>query len=196
MAVDTDTPAQVLAMEGLVSDWRPTRTTWILWSVLSLPLLYVGLVVYILAARHGETQGTVSGSVDPIQLIVVLFLTYGLVWVHEGVHGIFMLAFGARPQFGVLRVGPFPCAFYTTDPGHRFTRRQFLSVSLAPLAILGLLGIPLCMFPFGAYLVVPFAFHLAGCIGDVGISWQVLRRSPTAMCEDLRDGVRFWKPLA
>jgi hypothetical protein len=115
-------------------------------------------------------------------------------WVHEGVHGIFLLAFGARPKFGMLRIGVLPYAFYTTDPGHRFTRRQYLAITLAPLAILGLLGIPLCM--LSPYLVVPFTLHLAGCIGDIAVARHVLQGPPTVTCEDLRDGVRFWKPAA
>jgi hypothetical protein len=164
-----------------------------MWTILSLPMLYVGAVVYLLAAFHGET---VSGTLDVRALIAVLLLYLGLVWVHEGVHGIFMLAFGARPQFGVLRIGLLVYGFYTTDPGYRFTRRQYLAVCLAPLAILGLLGIPLCMLPFGGYLVLPFAIHLAGCIGDIAISRHVLQSPPTVTCEDLRDGIRFWKPAA
>jgi hypothetical protein len=127
-------------------------------------------------------------------LMVVLLLSFGLMWMHEGVHGIFMLAFGARPKFGMLRTGVLVYGFYATDPGHRFTRRQYLAVCLAPLAILGLLGIPLCM--LSPYLAVPFAFHLAGCIGDIGISYRVLQAPPTVICEDLRDGIRFWKPAA
>ena len=196
MAAETDISGQVPAPEGPSSEWHPTRTTWILWMILGLPILYVGAVVYTLAALHGETQRSVSGTLDMGQLIVVVLLCFGLMWVHEGVHGIFMLAFGARPQFGMLRTGLLPYAFYATDPGHRFARRQYLAVSLAPLAILGLLGIPLCMLPFGGYLVVPFALHLAGCIGDIAISRHVLQGPPTVICEDLRDGVRFWKPVA
>jgi hypothetical protein len=178
------------------SEWHPTRTTWILWLVLFLPILYIGAVVYTLAAVHGEAPQSVSVTFDMGQLIVVLLLCLGLGWVHEGVHGIFMLAFGARPQFGLPRTGVLVYGFYTTDPGHRFTRRQYLAVGLAPLAILGLLGIPLCMLPFGGYLVLPFALHLAGCIGDIGISRHVLRVARDVVCEDLRDGVRFWTPAA
>ena len=32
-------------------------------------------------------------------------LTVGLAAVHEGVHGILMAAFGAKPEYGVLKVG-------------------------------------------------------------------------------------------
>jgi hypothetical protein len=193
MAAETDISGPEPAPDGLSSEWHPTRTTWILWLILALPMLYVGAVVYTTAALHGETPRS-SGTVEMGALMVVLLLGFGLAWVHEGVHGIFMLAFGARPKFGMLRIGLLPYAFYATDPGHRFTRRQYLAVCLAPLAILGLLGIPLCM--LSPYLVLPFAFHLAGCIGDIAISRHVLQGPPTVICEDLRDGVRFWKPAA
>jgi hypothetical protein len=194
MTVETDTRGPEPAPDGLSSEWHPTRATWILWAILMLPTLYVGVVIYTLAAFHGEMPQTVSGTLDVRALIMVVLLGFGLMWVHEGVHGIFILAVGGRPQFGVLRTGVWVYGFYTTDPGHRFTRRQFLAVVLAPVAILGLLGIPLCM--LSPYLVVPFAVHLAGCIGDLGIARQVLQRPPTVICEDLRDGVRFWNQAA
>ena len=192
MAVETNIPGHEPAPDGPSSEWHPTRTTWILWLILALPILYVGAVVYTTAAFHGEIPQSASGTLGMGPLIAVVLLCFGLMWVHEGVHGIFMRAFGARPKFGMLRIGVLPYAFYTTDPGHRFNRRQYLAVSLAPLAILGPLGIPLCM--LSPYLVVPFALHLAGCIGDIAISRRVLQGPPTVTCEDLRDGVRFWKP--
>jgi hypothetical protein len=49
------------------------------------------------------------------------------------------------------------------------------------------------MLPIGGYLVLPFAMHLAGCIGDVTIAWHVLRGPSDVLCEDLRDGLRLWK---
>ena len=86
--------------------------------------------------------------------------------------------------------------FYATAPGHRFSRRQYLLVCLAPLAILSPLGILACWLPFGGYFVLQFAIQLAGCIGDATIAWHVLRASADAECEDMRDGTRFWKTAA
>ena len=72
----------------------------------------------------------------------------------------------------------------------------YLIVALLPLAVLAPLGVPACLLPFGAYLAIPFAVHLAGCIGDVTIACRVLRTAGGTVCEDLRDGVRFWKAEA
>ena len=54
------------------------------------------------------------------------------------------------------------------------------------------LGIPVCMLPFGGYLVLPLAIHLSGCLGDATIAWHTLRAPAGALCEDMRDGCRFW----
>jgi hypothetical protein len=38
--------------------------------------------------------------------------------------------------------------------------------------------------------------HFAGCLGDATIALQVLRAPANAVCEDMRDGTRFWKAEA
>jgi hypothetical protein len=124
-------------------------------------------------------------------LALVLITGFGI--VHEAVHGIAMYAFGSKPQYGILKIAGMPAGFYATAPGHRYSRRQYLVVGLAPLAILAPLGLPACLLPFGAYLAVPLAVHLAGCIGDLTIVWHVLRAPSDVLVEDLRDGMRIWK---
>ncbi|MGA3057909.1 MAG: DUF3267 domain-containing protein [Candidatus Limnocylindrales bacterium] len=180
--------------DGVVSEWKPSRATLCLWVILSVPIFLVGVGLYAFIATHGETHAT--GSASLLQILLVAVLSVGILFVHEGVHGIVILAFGARPQFGVLMTKAGPIGFYATAPGHRFSWRQYLLICLAPLAVLAPLGALACWLPFGGYVVVPFALHLAGCIGDVTIAWHVLRAPSDVVCEDLRDRVRFWKPDA
>jgi Putative zincin peptidase len=150
-----------------------------------------GLVVYLGIALGGAIR--TAATISLVQIAVVLVLTLLLAAIHEAVHGIVMLAFGAKPEFGVLRVDGVPAGFYATAPGYRFGRRAYLVVCLAPLAVLAPLGVPACRLPFGAYLVVPFAIHLAGCIGDLDIFRHVLAAPSDALVEDLRDGMRLWR---
>jgi hypothetical protein len=189
-----DEPQAPVLPDGVVSEWRPTRRTFVAWTVLMVPIFVVGLDVYVLAALHGQTHA--EGSANLAQTALVVALSVALMCVHEGVHGIVILAFGARPEFGILRNASFPVGFYATAPGRRFSRNQYLLVCLAPLAVLAPLGILACWLPFGGYLVIPFALHLAGCIGDVTISWHVLRSPSSVICEDMSDGTRFWKAEA
>lgn len=177
--------------DGVISEWKPTKATVRAWTILSMPITAVALLGYVLVAVHGDIPG--SWSIDSNQILLIVALTFALGCIHEGVHGVAMLVFGARPQFGVLKIGGAIGGLYTTAPGHRFGRRQYLILGLAPLVILAPLGVLACLLPFGAYLAVPFAIHLAGCIGDVAIAWHVLNGPPDVVCEDLRDGMRLWK---
>jgi hypothetical protein len=178
-------------------EWKPDRSTLLAWTILTVPITVVGLLAYWWAALGGQLPGLgFSGSVGLGEILVVLAATFGLLVVHEAVHGLLMLAFGARPEFGLLKIEGAWAGFYTTAAGHLFSRRQYLLVSLAPFAVLSPLGLAACLLPFGAYLVIPFTVHLAGCIGDLTIVWHVLRQPPGTLCEDLRDGTRFWRVRA
>lgn len=180
--------------DGVISEWRPSRVTMWVWVVLSLIITAFAVGFYLYFATHGSSHA--EGSFSLGQVLIVVVLSLGLVGVHEAVHGILMRGYGAKPQFGVLKSSGVPMGFYATAPGHRFSRRQYLLVCLAPLAILSPLGILACWLPFGGYFVLPFAIQLAGCIGDATIAWHVLRASADAECEDMRDGTRFWKTAA
>jgi hypothetical protein len=176
---------------GPISEWKPSRTTWLVWTVLAAPLAVLAALGYVLIASRGTIPA--SGSANLAQLALVAALTVGLAAAHEAVHGVVMRAFGASPEFGVLRVERVPLGFFTTAPGHRFSRRQYLTAILAPFLVITLLGMPACLLPFGEYLALPLAIVFGGCIGDLAITWRVLRTPSNVECEDLRDGVRFWK---
>lgn len=182
--------------DGALSEWKPSKATWRIWTILSIPIWLLGLDIYMVAAFGGSASGTVGFGQLMLWLVLTTGLTLVIMCVHEGVHGVAMLRFGAKPQFGILKIEGIVAGMYATAPGHRFSRNQYLAICLAPLAILAPLGIPACMLPFGGYLVMPLAMHLAGCIGDVTIAWHVLRGPSEVVCEDLRDGLRLWKAEA
>lgn len=176
--------------ERLISEWHPSRLTVAAWAILQIPIVTIGFIVYLGVALGGTFP--MSGSISFVQIALALALVLLLGAIHEALHGVVMIAFGAKPQFGILRIGGILAGFYTTAHGQRFGRRAYLIVVLAPLAILAPLGIPACMLPFGAYLAVPFAVHLAGCLGDVDIFRRVLQAPSNVVVEDLRDGMRIW----
>jgi Putative zincin peptidase len=187
-ATMSDMPAIPL---GPISEWKPSRATWLVWTVLGTPMTVLAALGYVLIASRGALPA--SGSANLAQLALVAALIFGLAAVHEAVHGLVMSAFGASPEFGVLRVDGIPLGFFATAPGHRFRRRQYLFVALAPFLVMTPLGAAACLLPFGEYLAFPLAIVFGGCIGDLAITWHVLGAPPNVECEDLRDGVRFWK---
>jgi hypothetical protein len=180
--------------DGATSEWRPSRATIWAWAILSIPIFILAMGAYLNTAAHGASQA--GGSIGLMDMLAVAALSIAIVGVHEAVHGVFMVAFGAKPQFGVLTSSGIPVGLYATAPGYHFSRARYLMVCLAPLAILSPLGLLLCWLPFGGYFVIPFALQLAGCIGDATIAWHVLHAPRGSLCEDMRDGTRFWPAAA
>jgi hypothetical protein len=176
-------------------DWRPSKSEALAWNAAAALLLVLGLVLFGLPvfARAGHPGGRVTISL--VSLAAVLAAVTALACLHEGVHALVMRVVGARPSFGVTIVaGAFP-ALYTTAPGHVFSRRQYLGVTVAPGVALSALGFLACFSSFGGYLVIPLAVHLAGCVGDAAATQQLLRQPAGTRCEDLRDGIRFHSPI-
>ena len=173
------------------AEWRPGGGSMVWWSVLALVIAVIGLIVYSVPVwlRTGQTKIGV-GFAD---LMVVIVLLAVVVIIHEGIHGLVMLAFGASPRFGATVIAKAFPALYATAPGHRFTRRQYLVIALAPALIISVAGFALAFASFGGYVVVPMALHLSGCTGDFIASSRVLGEPDGTLYEDLRDGIRFWR---
>jgi hypothetical protein len=174
---------------GAYREWKPTRATWFWWLIGGGALGGAGSLFYEWVAGHGEIPNEIS-----VNLVLAAVLIVALGMVHEGIHGLVMTAFGARPSFGVLRSGRIIQGFYTTSPGHRFSRAAYLVISLAPLVLIAPIGVPLCWSPLGSVLWFPLGIHLGGCVGDLTIARHVFAGPAEVVCEDLRDGVRIWYP--
>jgi Putative zincin peptidase len=174
-----------------VVDWRPGRAEATIWNVVAIILIALGLPLFALPSiiRDGPAGATFRIGLPDVLLVVAL--TVLLLVVHEGIHGLIMLADRARPSFGVVLVGGVVPALYATSAGHRFSRSQYLAVAAAPAVVISTLGFLLCFGPWGGDLIVPLAIHLGGCVGDLFACGRVLRERSGTEFEDLRDGIRF-----
>src|SRR5260370_11904606 len=177
-----------------VVDWRPGRAEATIWNVAAIVLIALGLPLFALPSvlRHGP--GGASFRIGLTEILLVLALTALLLVVHEGIHGLAMLAFRARPSFGVVLVGGAMPALYATSVRHRFSRAQYLTVAATPAAVISVLGFLLCFEPCGGYLIVPLAIHLGGCVGDFFACGRGLREPPDPQFEDLPNGIPFPPP--
>jgi hypothetical protein len=167
-----------------------------IWNVVALVLIALGLPLFALPSvlRHGPA-GT-SFRIGLTEILLVVAITAVLLLVHEGIHGLVMLAFWARPTFGVVLVGRVLPALYATSVGHRFSRGQYLTVAATPAVVISVLGFLLCFGPWGGYLIVPLAIHLGGCVGDFFACGRVLHEPADTEFEDLQDGIRFHRKPA
>lgn len=183
--------AETVGSSPTIVEWLPDKETVAVWNLLSAPLGLIGAALFGLVACRGQIPN--GFRVDTLQMVFIAVLTLAVFIVHELIHGGAMKAFGAKPQYGVLKIGgsALASAFYATAPGHLFSRNQYLVVALAPTLLLSALGILLCLTPLGGVAWLPFTFHLMGCIGDLAVAWRTVREPSSSTCEDLRDGVRF-----
>jgi hypothetical protein len=179
-----------------VVDWRPGRAEATIWNVVAIVLIAIGLPLFALPSVLRNGPGGAAFRVGLTEILLVVALTAILLVVHEGIHALVMLAFRARPSFGVVLVGGAMPALYATSVGHRFDRAQYLAVAATPALVISVLGFLLCFGPWGAYLIVPLAIHLGGCVGDLFACGRVLRERPGTEFEDLRDGIRLHRNRA
>jgi len=188
-------PGAVPANYREVLYWRITQSTWKLTLVNLLSLVMLGLMGLVFVGwvvlLNRMPKGLSFGLPQAFVLIVSVAATLVL---HELAHGLAMVAYGARPTFGVLWQG---LMFYATSPGHAFRRNDYLVVILAPLVGLSLLALMVILFapPAVALLLALCAtVNGAGAVGDLWILLITLRYPGRAYVMDERDGMRIFLP--
>jgi hypothetical protein len=175
--------------------WRITQSSWTLTVVnlLSLPMAaLMGLLFFGWVVLFNRMPGELT-----LQLPEVASLVAGVVVtlvLHELAHGLAMMAYGARPRFGILWEG---LMVYATSPGYAFRRNKYIVIVLAPLVGLSLAALMaiLILPPVWAVLVALCAtVNAAGAVGDLWILRITLRYPGHAYVMDERDGMRIFLP--
>src|SRR6266851_4130985 len=88
-----------------VVDWRPGRAEATIWNVVAIVLIAAGLPLFALPSILRSGPAGASFRIGLTEILLVVALIALLLLVHEGIHGLVMLAFHARPSFGVVLVG-------------------------------------------------------------------------------------------
>lgn len=176
--------------------WIPGRTAAALVNIIGVFVVPAGFVLYFFLWARGRAAG--GGSFGIAQLLLGIAVTLALIAVllvaHEAMHAVSMRVFGARPQVGLTRIGGKIPAVYCIAPGTPFSRLQYLAIALAPLVVIGGgCALIVAVVPFGGWLVVPAAVHLAGCVGDVVLAGAALRQPPRTLIEELPAGLKFYR---
>lgn len=130
-------------------------------------------------------------SVTLSDVLLGAFIALVLVPVlHEAVHGIAAMLTGNRPSYGIG-----PGFAYTTFPDPA-GKRAYLTIGLAPLVVLSVVGLPLAAaWDRGAGLVLFFlVVNAAGAVGDLWMSWRIALQPRDALFVDLADGFAVLVP--
>ncbi len=110
--------------------------------------------------------------------------------LHELVHGIAGMLVGVRPAYGV---GP---GFAYTTFREPLGKWQYLAVGIAPLVVLTVLSVLVAArWESIANAAIFFAVvNAAGAIGDLWMSWRIIRAPRAAIFYDLADGFAVLVP--
>jgi len=173
--------------------WRITasRKRVVLANLLAIALLPVSAWLSLGAMRIAG----VSPEGFALTVPMVLLAALALVPLHEGVHGLAVLAFGVKPRFGILWKA---LAFYTTVPDRVFKRWVFWIFLLAPLVLLSVLFPLAAVFLEGEFwrplIFLMMVLNGAGSAGDLYMALVLLRYSSSAYVADEKDGMRIFLP--
>jgi hypothetical protein len=189
--------------QNYVSFWRLNfngKKATIIVNVAALFLLILfgtAFAVLIRLIRPGAVSlnFSISGSIGTtlIFLAEAVIITFVVMFVHEGFHGLFFWIFcGTKPIFGIK--GYYA---YAAAPGWYFRRGQYALIGLAPLlgitllGILGALWLPK-FFMMPIYLML--VFNASGAAGDIWVVLRLLFCPTDIWVLDQGDGVEFFTP--
>ncbi len=162
------------------------------------PLTIVGFVlipvwwfIFVMLVSLAGGPSSSSFDINLLTLAVGVFIALVLVpLLHEAVHGIAGMLVGATPSYGIG-----PGFAYTTFP-EALRKWQYLTVGIAPLIVLSILSVLVAaVWESVANAAIFFAvINAAGAIGDLWMSWKILRAPNDALFFDLADGFAAMVP--
>lgn len=158
-------------------------------SLVPLVIALLGMAAWWQVVVH--LRGTNPGSDVPWWLSIII-LVIVVIPIHEGLHGLAILLTGHKPRFGAkLDKG----VVYATADGALFRRNDFIMIALAPIVVMTLVGMGLMIvLPDGLANLVSLGivFNAASAIGDLWMTWVVLRYPSSALVKDEEDGIRVF----
>lgn len=156
-------------------------------------LFFVGLdmVTYFWQRQHWMAPLSLSGVV--LWFLINLFAYVCILCLHEAIHGLFFAFWGGQPHFGAK----LPLALYCGARQQLFRRNHYLSVGLAPVIVLTLVGIACTLLAPGlsSYLLLAFVGNVSGAAGDVIVAQRIMRFSSQTLVEDTEVGYTAWELL-
>lgn len=141
-----------------------------------------------------RVRGSLPGGFGtdwPWWLWLLLVFVLSIV-IHEGLHGLAILRAGHKPRFGMMLSKG---AFYATADNALFWRDDFITIALAPIVGITLLGMALVyVLPdtLGYYVALGVVLNAANSIGDLWMTAVVRRYPPTALIRDQADSIRIY----
>lgn len=159
-------------------------------NIASIPLTVLFFAFFAAIAFY--TGASFSLDIAPLTFLLYFVAYFGLIIIHELIHGIFFKIFHKE---GKVKFGFKNGLAYATSPHSFYTRTQFAWISLSPF-----LFITLALFAFyysgwlsaTAFIVVG-SLHAASCIGDFYWVYLIIRAPRQCLVEDTEQGINFYR---
>ncbi|MFN8373925.1 MAG: DUF3267 domain-containing protein [Anaerolineae bacterium] len=169
-------------------------------SLLPLFAAYVGMSLWFSFVRSGRGSWDVGSAwVDVIGLVFALF---GVLLLHEWLHGIAIAFYGHKARYGAkfatLGRLKIPIMLYATTDNGLFRRYEFMVIALTPLiaiTVLSMLAAFILPDRWHFYLTLAAALNAGGAIGDLWMTWVVLRYPVSALVRDEADSIRVYTKM-
>jgi len=163
-------------------------------AAIALMLFWGVVILGLWFVYHGTLNApfvieSLPTTLSSLAVIVILVAVLGL---HEWVHGLAMRYFGHKPRYGIK---PLKGVLYATADGAYFWRNQYITVALAPFAVITPLAIIIgFLFPADASLIWMGAaiLNATGAIGDFWMSYIAAKYPKDALFQDVEDGMRVF----
>lgn len=167
--------------------------------ILNVVALIVFVVVFILLSSsivlvRPEVRNF-SENVTVLKVLGVLGLTVVILVVHEIIHGVFFWLFSRSKPVFALR----PLYAFAGAPNWFFPKRQYAITALAPLVVIGAVGLLLLLLaPISWLFMVIFlvALNTGGASGDIFVFMRLLQLPASSFANDTGDVVTFFGPPA
>ena len=161
--------------------------------ILIVSVLILQVIIGIMQAFYQFSKTLIPLDIKHIviELINFVALFIMILIIHEAIHGIFFKLFdsNARIKFG-YQTG----MVYTSSPGSRYTRNQYIVIALMPCLIISLALIALfpIVVPHSSLFDILTATHLSTCIGDFYLINQLLKAPKDVKVEDTKKGITLY----
>lgn len=158
-------------------------------------LLFNGFLQVLRPDRESFASGFDINFSDPLTLItsalVLIFVTVGMVFLHEGIHGLFFWLFTKeKPRFGFKVVYAFAGA-----PGWYITKQPYIIVGIAPLVVITIIGFLLLLMVPESWILPLMLFmtmNASGSAGDIYTVLWLMSKPDHILVSDSGDSVKIF----
>lgn len=157
--------------------------------------LFNGLLQVVRPDSNNLILGFTVNFTDPLSLfisvLVLIFVTIGMIFLHEAIHGLFFwLITREKPRFGFKVVYAFAGA-----PGWYITKQPYIIVGIAPLVVITLVGFLLLLFVPSGWILPLLLFmtmNASGASGDIYTVFWLLSKPDNILVNDSGDRVKIY----